>query len=164
MSESDGERVRRVEELIAERGLEADIVWHRGRAVLSLEDAMNVLSINPGNVLKCIILKGRRGKTVGVIARGDVRIDMKKLEEVAGVRKPRFMNEEELRERLGVEPGGIDPLTLPQRVDVVLVERSLLEKDFVIGSAGSRYCGLRICPREILRVVEARVVDLAEGR
>lgn len=162
MSKSGEERVRQVEGLITKHKLEAETLWHRGRAVLSLEDAMNVLNIGPENVLKCLLLKDRKGKTVGVIAPGDVRIDMKKLERAAGVRKPRFMKEEELIDRFGVEPGGIDPLTLPQRVEMVFVERTLLEKDYVIGSAGSRYCGLRIRPKEILRIVEAKVVDLAK--
>lgn len=44
------ERVSRVTRLIAEYGLDAEVIWHRERPVLSLEDAVEVHGIPPGNV------------------------------------------------------------------------------------------------------------------
>lgn len=158
---SDEERVREVEAFIAEYGLDAEVIWHRGRSILSTEDAVEVHGVAPGNILKCLILKDRKGTVVAVMAPGDVRIDTKRLERLAGLKKLSFMHRGELKAVLGVEPGGVDPLTLPRLVNTVFVERRLLEKDFVIGSAGSRHCGLRIRPGEILKVVKATIVDLA---
>ncbi len=162
MLEADEERVRRVEKTIAQQGLRAEIIWHRGRPVLSLQDAVSVLGINPRNVLKCLLLRDYKGKTVALIAPGDIRVDVKKVERLTGVKKPRFLTREELHDRFGTEPGGIDPLTFTQGVDVVLMEASLLQRQYVIGSAGSKYCGLKIIPQEILKVVSATVADLAE--
>ena len=85
---------------------------------------------------------------------------MNKLERLAGLKKLTFMTGEEMIARLGVGPGAVDPLTLPQLVSEIFVERTLLDKGFVIGSAGSRYCGLRIRPSEIMKAVEAMVLDL----
>lgn len=158
---SDEERVRRVADLIEEHGLEAEIIWHRERPVLSLEDAVEVHGLDPGNVLKCLLLRGRRGEVVAVMALGDVRIDIRKLERLAGARKLSFMRSREMEARFGVEPGGVDPLTLPELVDVVYAERRLLEKDFVVGSAGSRYCGLKVKPRELVEALEVTILDLA---
>jgi hypothetical protein len=53
-----------------------------------------------------------------------------------------------------------DPLTLPEHVREIFVEKSLMDKEFVIGSAGSKYCGLKIKPAEIIKVVEATILDL----
>lgn len=161
--ELDEERVRRVADLIAEHGLDAEIIWHRERPVLSLEDAVEVHGLAPGNVLKCLLLRGRRGEMVAVMAPGDVRIDTKKLERLAGVKKLSFVPSRELKARYGVEPGGIDPLTLPELADLVFVERTLLEKDFVVGSAGSKYCGLKVKPRELAEAVKATILDFAEA-
>ena len=157
----NGERVRKVQDLIVQCSLNAEIIWHRDRPVLSMKDAMEVHGIAPGNVLKCLILKDRRGTVVAVMAPGDVRIDVNRLERLADLKKLTFMSREEMIAELGAEPGAVDPLTLPQLVSRVFVEKTLLEKDFVIGSAGSKYCGLKIRPREIIRAVNVTIADLA---
>jgi prolyl-tRNA editing enzyme YbaK/EbsC (Cys-tRNA(Pro) deacylase) len=159
---SEEERVGKVRSLVEKHGLDAEIVWHREDPVLSLEDAMRVHSLSPGNVLKCLLMKGRGGRVVAVMAPGDVRIDVKRLGDLAGVRKLSFVSGEELRERFSVEPGGLDPLTLPGIADLVFVERSLLDRDWVMGSAGSRFCGLRVKPLELVEALGVPVVDVAK--
>lgn len=161
---SDEERVRRVAGLIAEHGLEAEIIWHREKSILSLKDAVEVLGLSPGNVLKCLLLISRKGKVVAVMAPGDVRVDVKKLERTAGVKKLSFMPSKELESKFGIEPGGVDPLTLHELADMVFMERSLLEKDYVVGSAGSKYCGLKVRPSDLIKVVEATVLDIRKPR
>ena len=159
---SDEERVANVRSLVEKHGLDAEIIWHRENPVLSLEDAVRVHGLSPGNVLKCLLMKGRKGRVVAVMAPGDVRIDVKRLGELAGVKKLSFVSGEELRERFSVEPGGLDPLTLPGMADMVFAERSLLDRDWVMGSAGSRYCGLRVKPGELVKALGVPVVDVAK--
>lgn len=160
---SDEERVGKVRSLVEKYGLDAEIIWHRDDPVLSLEDAMRVHGLSPGNVLKCLLMKGRKGKVIAVMAPGDVRIDVKRLGDRAGVKKLSFVSGEELRERFSVEPGGLDPLTLLGMADVVFAERSLLDREWVMGSAGSRYCGLRVKPGELVEVLGVPVVDVAKS-
>ena len=159
---SDEERVGIVRSLVEDHGLDAEIVWHREDPVLSLEDAMRVHGLSPGNVLKCLLMKGRKGRVVAIMAPGDVRIDMRKLGELAGERKLSFVSREDLRERFSVEPGELDPLTLPRMADQVFIERSLLDRDWVMGSAGSRFCGLRVKPLELVEALGVPVVDVAK--
>ena len=160
---SDEERVKRVRSLVEKYGLDAEIIWHRDDPVLSLEDAMRVHCLSPGNVLKCLLLKGRKGRLVAVMAPGDVQIDTKSLGDRAGVKKLSFVSRDEMRERFSVEPGGLDPLTLPSLADMVFVERSLLVRDWVMGSAGSRYCGLRVKPGELVEALGVPVIDMAKS-
>lgn len=158
------ERVSRVVCLVEELGLDAEVIWHRERPVLSLEDAVEVHGIPPGNVLKCLLLKGRGGTVAAVMAPGDVRVDVNRLERLLGVKKLSFMHAGEMRGKLGLEPGGVDPLTLSEVADVVVADESLIGRGFVVGSAGSRLCGLRIKPEDLFRVVKgARVMDLSAG-
>jgi prolyl-tRNA editing enzyme YbaK/EbsC (Cys-tRNA(Pro) deacylase) len=152
--------VRKVQVIIDREGLDAQVIWHRDKPVLSMEDAIAVHGIPPKNVLKCLIMKDRKGRVIAVMAPGDIRIDVKKLEHLTDYRKLTFLAGEELTAKLSVEPGAVDPLTLPERVREVFVERSLMDKEFVIGSAGSKYCGLKIKPAEIIKVVEATILDL----
>lgn len=158
---SDEERVAKVKSLIEEHGLDAEIVWHRENPVLSLDDAMQVHGLSPDNVLKCLLMKGRKGKIIAVIAPGDVRINMGRLQNLANIKKLSFVSREELRERFSVEPGGLDPLTLPGIADMVFVEKSLIQKEWVMGSAGSRYCGLKVKPKELVEALGVPVVDIA---
>lgn len=156
------ERVSRVVSLIEELGLDAEVIWHRERPVLSLEDAVEVHGIPPGNVLKCLLLKGRGGTVVAVMAPGDMRIDVKKLERLVGARKLSFMQADEMRGRLGLEPGGVDPLILPEVADMVVADENLVGRCFLVGSAGSRFCGLKIKPGELVEALKGtRVLDLS---
>ena len=53
------------------------------------------------------------------------------------------------------------PAVLSEVAEVVVAERGLLGKGFVVGSAGSRFCGLRVRPEDLVKAVEARVLDLS---
>jgi Cys-tRNA(Pro)/Cys-tRNA(Cys) deacylase len=148
--------------LIEKYGLEAEVIWHREKPVLSLEDAVDVHGVQPGNVLKCLLLKGRDGTVVAVMTPGDVRIDVKMLERLIGVKKLSFMPAGELKDRLGQEPGGVDPLILPEVAEMVVADSSLLGRGFVIGSAGSRFCGLKVKPKELLRAMKGvQIMDIS---
>jgi prolyl-tRNA editing enzyme YbaK/EbsC (Cys-tRNA(Pro) deacylase) len=155
------DRVEEVLAFISKHKLDAQIIWHRDKTVLSLEDALEVHGLDPGNVLKCLLLKGRGGKIVAVMVPGDVRIDVKKLERLINVKKLSFLPSTEMEAKFGLEPGGVDPLILPEVADVVVVEKTLMERDFVVGSGGSKFCGLRVNPDELLKVTEATILDFS---
>jgi len=154
---SEEEKIESIRKLIEDGRLNAELVWHRDKPVLSVDDAVQVHQMGPEKIMKCLFFIDRKGRMAGVIASSEVKIDMKKLEEATGLRKPRLMLPEELKTRFNKEPGEIDPLTLAEKVKLLFIESSLLSKEFVIGSAGSKYCGLRIAPEELLRVTKARV-------
>jgi prolyl-tRNA editing enzyme YbaK/EbsC (Cys-tRNA(Pro) deacylase) len=123
---------------------------------------VDVHGVQPGNVLKCLLLKGRDGTVVAVMTPGDVRIDVKMLERLIGVKKLSFMPAGELKDRLGQEPGGVDPLILPEVAEMVVADSSLLGRGFVIGSAGSRFCGLKVKPKELLRAMKGvQIMDIS---
>ncbi len=158
---SEEEKIEPIRKLIEDGRLDAELVWHRDKAVLSIDDAVQVHRMGPEKIMKCLCFIDKKGGTAGVIASSEVKIDMKKLEEVTGLRKPRLMLPEELKTKFNKEPGEIDPLTLAKNAKLLFIESSLLSKEFVISSAGSRYCGLRIAPEELLRVTKARVEVLS---
>ena len=141
--------------------MDAKIIWHRNNPVLSLEDAIRVHGLAPGNVLKCLLLKSRKGRIIAVMASGDVRIDMKKLEHEANVKKLSFMSTVEMKKRYSIEPGGLDPFILNNITDLVFMDSSLLDKDYVMGSAGSKFCGLKVRPKDLVGALNVIVIDIA---
>jgi len=154
-------KIESIRKLIEDGCLNAELVWHRDKAVLSVDDAVQVHHVGPENIMKCLCFIDKKGRVAGVIASSEVKINMKKLEETAVLKKPRLMLPDELKTRFNKEPGEIDPLALAEKVNLLFIDSSLLSKGFLIGSAGSKYCGLRITPDELLRVTKARVEILS---
>jgi prolyl-tRNA editing enzyme YbaK/EbsC (Cys-tRNA(Pro) deacylase) len=153
------ERVRRTEEIIKEKNLDAEVIRHPETPVINLDIHLKLYKCTPDSVMKGLIFTSK-GKFVAVIASGDVRINIKKLKTVSGLKKPRMANEEELAQ-FGLEKGAIGPTTVPKQIPT-FIDKKLLEKEEVVGSAGSPTAGLRIKTGDILKVINAKVVDLSE--
>ena len=158
---SEERKIESIQKMMREGLLSAELVWHRDKPVLTVDDAVQVHHVGPEKIMKCLCFIDKKGRIAGVIASSEVKINMKKLEETAGLRKPRLMLPDELKTRFNKEPGEIDLLTVAKKVNSLFVDSSLLSKEFVIGSAGSKYCGLRITPEELLRVTKAKVEILS---
>ena len=139
---SEEGKIESIRKLIEDSCLDAELVWHKDKAVLSVDDAVQVHHVAPENIMKCLCFMDKKGRIAGVIASSEVKINMKKLEETAGLRKPRLVLPDELKTRFNKEPGEIDLLTVAKKVNSLFVDSSLLSKEFVIGSAGSKYLSL----------------------
>lgn len=152
--------IARVEKKIKDSGIKAEIIKHLDTAVTSLNTHLRLFKCTPGEVLKCLCLVSE-GKPLVVVASGDVRIDMKKLAKASGMKEPRLASKDELRTLFNRFPGAVDAITVPKKIPVFM-DKKLLEKEEVIGSAGSARAGLRIKPEDVLKCVDAKVADLAE--
>ena len=60
---------------------------------------------------------------------------------------------------LGTTPGGTPPICLPQEIPV-FIDRGVMKQEFVVGSAGSEFTGLRIRPSDIVKFTNAKIVDI----
>jgi len=158
---SEERKIEPIKKMMRKGLLSAELVWHRDKPVLTVDDGVQVHHVGPEKIMKCLCFIDKKGRIAGVIASSEVKINMKKLEETAGIRKPRLMLSDELKTRFNKEPGEIDLLTVAKQVNALFVDSSLISKEFVIGSAGSKYCGLKITPEELLRVTKAKVEILS---
>ena len=79
----------------------------------------------------------------------------------AGTNFARIAGSEEVRESTGFDPGAVAPFPL-DRVDVVLVERTLLSQPVLWIGAGSERHMAAISPTELLRLSRARPMDVVE--
>ena len=118
---SEERKIESIRKLMEDGGLKAELVWHRDKAVLSVDDAVQVHRVGPEKIMKCLCFIDKKGRVAGVIASSEVKMNMKKLEGAAGLRKPRLMIPDELKARFDKEPGEIDPLTLAEKVDLLFM-------------------------------------------
>ncbi len=155
------ENVRRVEAIIRERQLSAQVILHPTTLIRNLESHLKLYGGTADQVLKCLCFMSR-GKPLVVMASGEIRIDMKKLEKLSDIKDCRMATPQELEKEFGRIPGSIDPLTIPENIPVFADEK-LFQKEWVVGSAGSPYAGLKIAPKEILKVRNVKIADLASA-
>lgn len=87
-------------------GIPVTVVEHE--AVFTVEESAFLRGNIPGAHSKNLFLKDKKGRYFLVSARGDARIDLKRLHEVIGASgRLSFGSAEQLLERLGVTPGSV---------------------------------------------------------
>jgi len=136
-------------------------------AVIELESSTATVAqaaeghgVLPAQIAKTLSLKvGER--YVLVVARGDARLDNRKVKTVLGG-KPRMLDAEEVVRVTGHPVGGVCPFGLAQPLPVYC-DISLQAFDEVVPAAGSTHSAVRINPRRMAELVGAEWVDVCQS-
>ena len=143
---------------LRQHGAEAEILYP-GKSTATVVEAAAALGVHPGQIIKSLLFQGKDGATVLVIARGECRVDRRKLTEVTGLRQPRLAPPQVGLDLTGYPPGATPPVGHLTPLQVI-VDRSVLQEPVVYGGGGGSDVMLRISPREILRLTGATVADV----
>ncbi len=150
MSEDTEAGIERTLRLMSELGVDGEIVRHEGESGRTSEGAASALGVPLDRVIKTLIFTAK-GRYVAVVTRGDKRVDIRVLREMTGLKKPRLASPEEVESLTGFWPGGVPPFA-PVGKMPCLIDESVLERDWVVGAAGSEYAGVRFDPRVLVRL------------
>jgi len=142
--------VSRVRELMKAHMIEGEVIVHRDRSGRTTEAVEELLGIPRTHILKVIVFKSG-DEYVAAIITGDMLVDVKRLERLSGISDLRLAQREEVELLTGFSPGGIPPF-LSEAQLVVFVDEEVMERGFVVGSAGSEYVGVRFSPSEFLKL------------
>jgi prolyl-tRNA editing enzyme YbaK/EbsC (Cys-tRNA(Pro) deacylase) len=144
---------------LRDKGVAFRLIELSQRAV-SVEDVVrySVSEIAVDEICKTILLKDPDGEMHAALLPGSRRVDLKKVRGVVGV-SVRIATFEEVKAATGVEPGAVCPILLKAPL---LVDRRVLAKDRINFGSGHHLYGLEIDPRDLERVVEYRLADIAE--
>jgi len=116
--------------------------------------------VEPGRIAKTLSLRvGER--TVLVVARGDARLDNRKLKEALGG-KAKMLGAEEVVALTGHPVGGVCPFGLASPLPVYC-DVSLRAFDEVLPAAGALHSAVRIAPERLANLVEADWVDVCQA-
>lgn len=140
-----------------ELGVEYRLIRLRDRAV-TVQDVIDHAEgdLDPSEICKTIIVKGRRAARYAVFLRGSDRIDFNKLKPVLG--KVSVASRDEVQEATGVEPGAVCPLTLG--ISVYLDERVLGLERVNFGSGDHLY-GIELRTEDLAKALSYTVLDVA---
>jgi prolyl-tRNA editing enzyme YbaK/EbsC (Cys-tRNA(Pro) deacylase) len=115
--------------------------------------------VEPGQIAKTLAL--RVGETpVLVVARGDARLDNRKVKATFGV-KPRMLDAEEVVAITGHPVGGVCPFGLASPL-AIYCDVSLRAFDEVVPAAGSTHSAVRINPLRMAELVGGQWVDVCQ--
>jgi len=150
--------LRKVKDLIKEIGINGEIIYHElsGRKT---EDAEKALKVPRKYILKSLLFKSK-DKYVAAIVTGNKRVNVRRLEKISGLKKLRLATPDEIKAFTGFKIGGVPPFVF-YKLCPTFVDKEVMERDYVIGAAGSEYCGIKFSP-EIFRKIGFIVREIGE--
>ncbi|AER67160.1 YbaK/prolyl-tRNA synthetase associated region [Thermovirga lienii DSM 17291] len=140
-------------------GYEGDIIESQ-RTIKTVEDAAQAIGVEPGKILKSLILLTEDGPVL-VLMSGVNKVDLKKVKELLNAKKVKFASPEYIRENFGYEVGGVPPLGYEQHPPTLL-DRDLLKFDMVWAAAGSEFAYFPVPPRDLVVYTSAEVADISK--
>ncbi len=155
------EPVERVTEYLREAGAEGR-VEEFPEGTPTAQAAAQAVGCELAQIVKSLVFDCE-GRPVVVLVPGDRRADSEKIAAAAGCRLARIAGAEEVAETTGFEPGAVAPFPLP-RVELLLIERTLLAHSVVWIGAGSDRHMAALSPAELVRLSRARPMDVVEPR
>jgi Cys-tRNA(Pro)/Cys-tRNA(Cys) deacylase len=129
----------------------------------TLHDAVQVaqaLGAPPHQVYKTLVVeKAGGGKPVLVMIAADRQLDLKKFAAGIGQKKVNMVSHADAERLTGLKVGGIGALALVQKHWEVYIDRPADALDHVYVSAGQRGVNLRVPVRDLIRVLNVKVVE-----
>ena len=115
--------------------------------------------VEPGQIAKTLSLK-IKDKAILVVAKGDARLDNKKLKETFGA-KARMLSSDEVVILTGHPIGGVCPFGLENPL-AVYCDVSLQQYEEVLPAAGGTHSAVRISPQRMASLTAATWVDVCQ--
>lgn len=116
-------------------------------------------NVAPGQIAKTLSLKVKN-EVILVVAKGDARLDNKKLKEAFGA-KARMLSSDEVVTVTGHPVGGVCPFGLENPL-TVYCDVSLREFEEVLPAAGAIHSAVRISPERMATLTDATWVDVCQ--
>ncbi len=150
-------QVEQLRAFVKENGIEAEFIDHSGTDGLTSRDAASATGMPLSQVIKVLCFVDSKQNKCFVILQGDKRVDSKR---IPGLKKGRMASAEELKEWFGFEPGCIPPICLPKEI-VKYADLGIKNLPLVVGSAGSRFAGIKLKPEYILNQENMTLAQLS---
>lgn len=153
------ERTDAVTEYLDGQQVEYELVEHGERFTAAAE--ARAAGIGPEDAAKEVVLRRREGYVLAVIPASE-RLDLGKVRELLGEADLRLASEDELAADFPqFELGALPPFG-PILGVAQLVDERLLDHRQVLCNGGDHRHSLKVDPKEIVRIADARVGDLRQ--
>ena len=145
--------VRNTKKIIEREEIEAEIKKHKIWGKKS-EKVSEIFGIALKNVIKSILVFLDEIPFL-IVLQGDKLLDLKELEKITG-KKVTLARARDIK-KMGFEFGGIPCVGSNLKM---IVDQKVLNEEYVVGSAGSPYVGIKIKPKDLVKLNSAEVFDI----
>ena len=149
----------RVQEALAERGVQSAIVYLE-RAARTSAEAAAAVGCRVDQIAKSLVFRGATsGRPLLVIASGANRVDETRVAGVVGEPLDKA-DADFVRAHTGFAIGGVAPLAHPAPL-TTLIDEHLLKWDRIWAAAGHPHTVFPLTPSELVRITGGRVLGVA---
>lgn len=153
MASSSDEGERRLGAFLLANGVLAEHVRF-ARSVHSVDDAAKAVGVEPGQIVKSVVMLLPDARLVVAIVTGEDAASRSRIARALGTAEPRVATPEEVLRRTGYPAGGVPPFGFPA---TFLVDERVLERAWVYAGGGSDRALVKVEARELLRACGGRV-------
>jgi Cys-tRNA(Pro)/Cys-tRNA(Cys) deacylase len=127
------------------------------------EEVAELIGLPPFMVFKTLVVQSvETGKPLLALLPSDRQLDLKRMAASAGEKKVKLASHADAEALTGLKVGGISPLMLTDKNWKVYVDKSAVELQNIVISAGQRGTQLRVPTMPVLTLLRARIVDITE--
>ena len=126
----------------------------------SLEEAVSIMGISPGEIVKSLVVKRHDGTFLFALIPGDKQISWAKLRAVVGVNKLQLPDKEVALDATGYERGTITPLGSTTAWPVY-ADASIVGKRVSLG-AGEHGLSVFVQAEDLIAGLDATVADISD--
>ena len=150
-------------QFIATHNIKAEIV-HLPVETPTVSAAANAVNVNPEQIIKSLLFMAD-GSPVLVVTNGLTRIHRKRLADELGMsrRRIKIATVEQVLAITGYAVGAVPPFGHPIKLPTLL-DVGVLAESTVYGGGGESDALMRLSPDELQRVVNGKLVDIADRK
>lgn len=128
---------------------------------LGAEETAAILNLPPEVIFKTIVIVRPKGKPLLCVISGSTVVNLKAVAEIVGEKKVNTPTQVEAESLTGLQAGGISPLALINKGFSVYIDQAALNYPEIYISGGQRGLTLRLNPRDIQKLTNARFAEIA---
>ena len=114
-----------------------------------------------GQIFKTLVARGDKTGEVVACVPGDSELNMKKFAQISGNKKVQLIPTKEINKQTGYIRGGVSPLGLKHPYPLT-IDRTALQCQFILISAGLRGLQIKINPQDLIAVCQMKVESLTK--
>jgi len=145
---------------ITRNRIDAEILYFK-QHTMTVDSAVEQLKVPKDFIVKSILVINDRNEPFMIFVNGDRKVSFEKVAEVTNSNNIRMARAKEVKEILGYEVGGVPPIFYKNNVGAIMDER-VLGYEFVIGGGGATHALLKIRPKDIFSLNNAKIYDVSE--
>ncbi|MDX1662294.1 MAG: YbaK/EbsC family protein [Candidatus Promineifilaceae bacterium] len=155
-----------LERFIREQQIEAEIIFLEEKTP-TVETAAEAVGVAPRQIVKSLLFMLKEGegalRPLLVVSNGPARVNYKRLADHLDLsrRRVRIASPEQVLAHTGYRVGAVPPFGHPQPLPTV-IDAGVLEQEEIYGGGGAINALVHLTVRELQRVVEAEIVDVAD--